>query len=152
MKNWYCKIENREMGPLEPRQLVDLAQRGRIGPDTLVRSDGEANWVGLQDHAELFKAMSSAQSTGTECSTPSESSTTVSNREISSAPREPQSASPIGIAVGGGVLSLCVVFAFFWFVSEGGSLLGTSGAAGIIAFGVSVAHAMGLRLPPGGKS
>ncbi len=41
---WHCAIDGQQQGPYSVDQLREMAQRGAIRPDTLVWTDGMADW------------------------------------------------------------------------------------------------------------
>ena len=55
---WYCRIGDREIGPLSSRQVADMASRGQLKPDDLVRGSPGSGWV----HADQVKGLSFANS------------------------------------------------------------------------------------------
>jgi len=44
MAEWYCKIDGVEHGPLSQKELVKMAENGRLSPDDLVRNNRKKKW------------------------------------------------------------------------------------------------------------
>lgn len=54
--DWYYADGNKQIGPLDGRQMGQLAQQGKITPDTLVWREGLPNWVAAKKVApHLFQ-------------------------------------------------------------------------------------------------
>ena len=43
--DWYVKINNVEHGPLTSERLKQLAQQGKVTPDTPIRQGASGNWI-----------------------------------------------------------------------------------------------------------
>jgi hypothetical protein len=54
LPSWYCAIGGRRRGPLEARELKELAARGDLTPDDLVWRDDFPNWVKAATVKGLF--------------------------------------------------------------------------------------------------
>jgi RsiW-degrading membrane proteinase PrsW (M82 family) len=46
---WYCKINDEQLGPLNEEDLVRMVESGEIRADTLVKRDESSDWVKLID-------------------------------------------------------------------------------------------------------
>lgn len=44
-EQWYCQLDGEQVGPIDSAQLQGLARRGRLTPETLVRTASGKNWV-----------------------------------------------------------------------------------------------------------
>ena len=42
---WFCQIADQEIGPISSSELKALAAEGKLGPDDLVRKDGQEGWA-----------------------------------------------------------------------------------------------------------
>ena len=58
---WYCEIAGREVGPLTPRQLKAMADRGQIMPNDCVRRSEGGEWILARTVHGLLDADSSAK-------------------------------------------------------------------------------------------
>lgn len=56
LTQWYCAIDGRRRGPLEARELKDLADRAELKPDDLVWRDDSPDWVKASTVKGLFPA------------------------------------------------------------------------------------------------
>ena len=45
MSNLFCKIGGKEIGPLSPDQVKEMAAAGDLGPGDLVRRETDQDWV-----------------------------------------------------------------------------------------------------------
>lgn len=54
---WYCKGNDRELGPFSLRQLQALTEAGKVFPDTPLREKGSEQWITAAHLDELFPAM-----------------------------------------------------------------------------------------------
>lgn len=54
LPSWYCGIGGRRRGPMEARELKELAARGDLTPDDLVWRDDFPNWVKAATVKGLF--------------------------------------------------------------------------------------------------
>ena len=45
MADWYYSTNNRQMGPVSPEQLRQLADNGLLKPTDLVWTDGMSDWA-----------------------------------------------------------------------------------------------------------
>ena len=59
MNDWYIKINNVEHGPLTGERLKQLAQQGKVTPETPVRPGQAGAWHRANDVHGLFAAPSS---------------------------------------------------------------------------------------------
>lgn len=57
LPQWYCAIDGRRRGPLEPIELKELADRGELSPDDLVWRDDYPDWVKASAVKGLFAAV-----------------------------------------------------------------------------------------------
>ena len=44
-KKWFCQVADQEIGPISSSELKALAAEGKLGPDDLVRKDGQEGWA-----------------------------------------------------------------------------------------------------------
>jgi predicted nucleic acid-binding Zn ribbon protein len=51
---WYCKTQRGEIGPISSAELKELAQSGRVKPDTLVKNNPESEWSPASKVKGLF--------------------------------------------------------------------------------------------------
>lgn len=58
---WYCKIGDRQYGPLEADQLGTMAQKGKLTPHSLVRRGEDGRWVAASQVQGLRFSGSSLQ-------------------------------------------------------------------------------------------
>jgi hypothetical protein len=42
---WFCQIDDQEIGPISSSELKALTAEGKLGPDDLVRKDGQEGWA-----------------------------------------------------------------------------------------------------------
>lgn len=61
---WYCQLEGENVGPIDSAQLQALAKRGRVTPQTPVRTASGKNWVPASKVAGLKFAASEAAAGG----------------------------------------------------------------------------------------
>src|SRR5688572_4507730 len=52
--HFYVRSESRTIGPLEARELKDLAQRGAVSPEDLVFREGSSTWRPASRFKGLF--------------------------------------------------------------------------------------------------
>lgn len=55
-KQWYCRIDGQEVGPISKEQLRALAQGGSLAPGALVRRSDEPDWTPAYRWKSLFQA------------------------------------------------------------------------------------------------
>jgi beta-lactam-binding protein with PASTA domain len=44
-KKWFCQVADQEIGPISSGELKALAAEGKLGPEDLVRKDGQEGWA-----------------------------------------------------------------------------------------------------------
>jgi len=49
--DWYCKVDESKIGPLNERELKELAEQGKIGRETMVWNELSARWMPLTEVA-----------------------------------------------------------------------------------------------------
>lgn len=42
---WFAMNNGKEVGPLSSQQLKDLAAKGKLGRNVMIRRDSDLNWV-----------------------------------------------------------------------------------------------------------
>jgi len=58
---WYYARENKQLGPVGPAELKQLAERGELGPDQLVWREGMDDWVPARKIRGLFDGEAPAE-------------------------------------------------------------------------------------------
>lgn len=53
-QEWYCMIQDREIGPFPSAQLKVMAQKGRLSPEDKIRMEGSDAWVSARKIRGLF--------------------------------------------------------------------------------------------------
>jgi hypothetical protein len=68
--DWFCEILGNELGPLTPKQLRTLVEKGRLSPDDRVRQGTEGAWVPAGRVKGLFPAADAAPGNDSQASRP----------------------------------------------------------------------------------
>jgi hypothetical protein len=59
--NWYMMSEGQQLGPYTGEQMVQFGQEGRVAPDSLVWTEGMAEWLPASQIEGLLPAAAAAQ-------------------------------------------------------------------------------------------
>ncbi len=151
-EQWYCRIENRDYGPMTQNDVASLASQGRLKPTDFVRDGAGSNWVPASRVYGLRFPVShggvSQTFTGASTALPASDSSLLGHRPMSNASSKSLMPWVIGCGAAVGLAGLFLFAILLTAVVSGGG--GTSHARIRVTWkdGTPELQAMASRLSP----